>query len=243
MEGTYILATDLDGTLVGNRSAVEELFQYFNKQYTELKLIYVTGRHMKSALQLIAEENLPIPDILICDVGSSIYLQTEANKFIEDKEWERKITSNWSPEAIVAVARKLGLPLQSGIPHRKRVSLHVTCEQEVKDMFQTLIQRDLAYKGIYSSGKDLDILPEKSGKGKALIYILQNYFKYIQSVLIAGNSGNDLDMLCLGYPSVIVGNAEKELQEVKNLPLLYKAKSHFAKGIKEGWEFFFEGIR
>lgn len=239
MKEKYILATDLDGTLVGNTSAVQELFQYFNKRHTKLKLVYITGRHITSALQLIRKEKLPTPNILICDLGSSIYLKSGTDEFIEDKEWKKKMNTNWSPSSVIRVVKKLGLQLQSGISHTKRISLHVTCEQEIKDLFHALIQRNIAHNGIYSSGKGLDILPENSGKGEALTFVLQKYFKYIQSVLVAGNSGNDLDMLCLGYPSVIVGNAEKELQEVNNLPLLYKARSPYARGIKEGWEFFF----
>ena len=92
---------------------------------------------------------------------------------------------------------------------------------------------------MYSSGKDLDILPQNSGKGNALSFVLKKYYAKESRILIAGDSGNDLEMLSLGYPSVIVGNAEKELQSLKNTPLLYKAKGCYAAGIKEGWEFFY----
>lgn len=119
MKEKYILATDLDGTLVGNTSAVQELFQYFNKRHTKLKLVYITGRHITSALQLIRKEKLPTPNILICDLGSSIYLQSGTDEFIEDKEWKKKMNTNWSPSSVIRVVKKLGLQLQSGISHTK----------------------------------------------------------------------------------------------------------------------------
>lgn len=240
MKQHYILATDLDGTLVGNTLAMKELFHYFNKQYSKLKLIYVTGRHLQSAKQLMEKIELPTPDILICDVGSTIYVKSATGGFTKDKEWEQIIAANWSSDVVLNVAQELGFSLQSGIPFTHRVSLHVTNEQEVKRLCQRLTQSDIASKVIYSSGKDLDILPEKSGKGNALTYALQKYYAHIKSVLVAGNSGNDLEMLCLGYPSVIVGNADPELQEIRNTPLLYKARAHYASGIKEAWESFFE---
>lgn len=239
MKKKYILATDLDGTLVGDSTAMQALFDYFEQQEMSVQFIYITGRHIESAQQLIKKEQLPTPDVLICDVGSSIYLPKEDSQMVENYEWANKIQVNWFPGEILKIVEAKDLQLQPNIPHAKRISIHMTDETKLKTICQTLTQTNLKYKFMYSSGKDLDILPQNSGKGNALSFVLKKYYAKESRILIAGDSGNDLEMLSLGYPSVIVGNAEKELQSLKNTPLLYKAKGCYAAGIKEGWEFFY----
>lgn len=239
MQNTYLLATDLDDTLVGNQLALEKLFEYFQKQAIELTLIYITGRHFDSAKELITKEQLPIPDMLICDVGCSIYTQFTPNLFKEDSDWHDRLYSNWPAKEILNIIGDLSLELQKNIPLAKRISLHISNEEKVKELSQKLAQEELPIKTIYSSKKDLDILPYESGKGNALLYILNKYYLDYQNILVAGNSENDLEMLSLGYPSVIVGNAEELLLNMREIPLLYKAKGHHANGIQEAFEMFF----
>lgn len=240
MKHTYLLATDLDDTLVGNQHAHIQLFNYFREQSIDLTLIYLTGRHFDSVKRLIIEEQLPIPDILVCDVGCSIFLKHKPNLFKEDSEWHNKIYADWPKDEILNVISELNLELQKDIPLNKRVSLSITTEDQVKDLYKTLTQKNLPVKTIYSSKKDFDILPVGSGKGNALLYILSEYYQDIQNVLVAGNSENDLEMLCLGYPSIVVGNAEKNLLNMQATPLLYKAKNNYANGIKEGFKYFYD---
>lgn len=239
MKKKYLLATDLDGTLVGDTLAMKELFNYYEENNFNIQLVYITGRHIESAQQLIETEQLPIPDVLICDVGSSIYTPSNKTQMIEDYEWANHVQANWFPGEILKIVQEQNLHLQENIPHAKRVSVIVEDEAKLKSICQRLTQTNLKYKFIYSSGKDLDILPQNSGKGNALAFVLEKYYSNDYNILVAGDSGNDLEMLSLGYPSVIVGNAEKELQTIKNTPVLYKAKGYFAKGIKEAWEFFY----
>lgn len=240
MQNTYLLATDLDDTLVGNQLALENLFEYFQKQAIELKLIYITGRHFDSAKELMTKEQLPIPDVLICDVGCSIYTKFIPDLFKEDNDWHDKLYLNWPTEKILSVIDDLNLELQTNIPLAKRISLHISNEEKIKELYQKLAQEELPIKTIYSSKKDLDILPYESGKGNALLYILKKHYPNHQNVLVAGNSENDLEMLSLGYPSVIVGNAEELLLNMRDIPLLYKAQGHHANGIQEAFENFFK---
>ena len=241
MKKTFILATDLDDTLVGNQLALKNLYQYISKQDVNIKLIYLTGRHFHSAKQLIIDEEIPVPDTLICDVGCSIYIQSSAPfyEFREDMEWKRKIYSNWSKNDILNEIKKLDLSLQTDVALTKRISLNFTEEENINQLYQNLSQQNIPIKLIYSSKKDLDILPSKSGKANALLYTLEKYYADIDSVLVAGNSENDFEMLCLGYPSVIVGNADEVLLSMPNVPLVYKAEGHYADGIREGFKYFY----
>ncbi|MDF2066177.1 HAD-IIB family hydrolase [Bacillus sp. Cr_A10] len=234
----YMLATDLDGTLVGDPSALQRLLQHYENSNIEVELVYITGRHFASVSSLIEIENLPNPDILITDVGAAIYT---SEKLTEDTTWEKKMHTNWHPERIIKLASFFPALQRQTLPSTKRISFTVDQNEEVVKQFEkALVEENIPHKLIFSSNRDVDILPENSGKGEALNYILQNYANEGVKVLIAGDSGNDMDMLALGHPSVIVGNAQLELVQMKNHPYLYRATEHFAGGIYEAWLHFYK---
>ena len=74
----FILASDLDGTLLppdddlGGREALSAFSSTF-QDHPGIVLAYVTGRHLTLALDGIREFNLPDPDFLACDVGTTLY--------------------------------------------------------------------------------------------------------------------------------------------------------------------------
>ncbi|RLL46713.1 HAD-IIB family hydrolase [Oceanobacillus piezotolerans] len=230
-----MLATDLDGTLVGDVIALKELLQFFESQPYNVELVYITGRHYDSALSLIDSESLPLPSILVTDVGTSIYSGSE---LLPDSKWEKKMMENWNPQAIKEIAMQIpGISLQS-LPDDRRVSFYVNDNKEASMLRQKLKESDLSHTFVFSSGRDVDVLPEGAGKGKALQYIVKEYADDQANILVAGDSGNDLDMLTLGYPAVIVGNAQKELLEV-NRENIYNATKACAGGIQQAWKHYY----
>ncbi|MFJ5768436.1 HAD-IIB family hydrolase [Psychrobacillus sp. NPDC093180] len=236
-EKAFVLATDLDGTLVGDNTALHTLLSYYEESSLDIAIIYITGRHLASSLSLITEENLPQPDILITDVGTAIYT---SQSLTEEALWTEKMQSDWYPQKIIRIAENFPLLKRQVLPTDNRISFTVHQNEEVvREFKQALCEENLPHKLIFSSNRDVDILPPNSGKGEALLYVLQNYFHKEVQVLVAGDSGNDVEMLSLGYPSVIVGNAQRELIDMTSHPLLYRASKHFAGGIHEAWLHFF----
>ncbi|GGA35846.1 HAD-IIB family hydrolase [Psychrobacillus lasiicapitis] len=236
-ENTFVLATDLDGTLVGDNTALQTLLSYYKDSNLDIAIIYITGRHLASAISLITEENLPQPDMLITDVGTAIYTSPSLN---EEKLWTEKMQSDWHPQKIIQIAENFPLLKRQVLPNDNRISFTVHQNEEmVSELEQALREENIPHKLIFSSNRDVDILPPNSGKGEALLYALQNYFHKEVQVLVAGDSGNDVEMLSLGYPSVVVGNAQRELIDMTSHPLLYRASKHFAGGIHEAWLHFF----
>ncbi|MGM0898802.1 MAG: HAD-IIB family hydrolase [Bacillota bacterium] len=232
---THLLATDLDGTLVGDRAGLQELLDFYEEQPYEVGLIYITGRHLASARKLIADEGLPIPKALVTDVGTEIYLGAD---FQKDENWAAQLMKDWAPEQVEAIARKInGLTAQK-LPVESRRSYHVTDVDAVEQFRRMLEEESVPHKLIFSGGKDLDILPPNSGKGQALRYLLERHSISDAKLLVAGDSGNDLEMLTLGFPSVIVGNAQPELKTHEEHSLIFRANRHCAGGIYEAWNHF-----
>ncbi|ANU26443.1 HAD-IIB family hydrolase [Planococcus versutus] len=236
-KATHLLATDLDGTLVGNKESLLMLLDFYKEQTYKVSLIYITGRHYKSALSLIKEENLPVPDVLITDVGTAIY---SGHSLQEDLEWKQRLEQSWVPKHIEVIANGLQGLTSQNLPVTNRCSYYATDAAVVETLRETLEKAEIPHKLIYSGGRDVDILPMESGKGQALQYILDKYQLNNAKLLVAGDSGNDIEMLTMGFPSVIVGNAQAELLEQAEHSFVYRATKEYAAGIHEAWQHFYK---
>lgn len=77
MSDKILLCTDLDRTLLPNGEppespGVRELFSRL-AQRPDVDVAYATGRHKALVQEAISEFQLPIPDYVLGDVGSTIY--------------------------------------------------------------------------------------------------------------------------------------------------------------------------
>lgn len=222
---------------MGDQEALRALLLYYDELPYDVAFVYVTGRHLASALSLIEAEDLPQPDILITDVGTAIYRDAQ---LAEDVEWKRQMQAGWQPKRIVEMASAFPALHRQSLPDNRRISFTFSPNDgAVHDFEEALAQARIPHKMIISSNRDVDVLPEKSGKGNALNYVIERYAPKDVQVLVAGDSGNDLDMLTLGYPAVIVGNAQPELTTIEPHPRLYHAQKNCAKGIHEAWLHFY----
>ena len=81
-----VLATDLDGTFAhGSPEARAQLVESIAAEAG--RLIYVTGRTAEAAAELAERTPLPEPDVLICDVGTSVLRRLGPDR-VEDIEAE-----------------------------------------------------------------------------------------------------------------------------------------------------------
>ncbi len=231
-----LLATDLDGTLVGDREGIKNLLSYYETLEEPVSLAYITGRHLASVTNLIHEEALPTPDLLITDVGAVIY---SAPHFLEDEEWKQKMAAEWHPDDILKIADHISGLTRQNLPNTRRVSFHSEGAVPAEELEKQLLHHDIPHTFIFSSNRDVDILPPGSGKGEALKFLIGKFTGEEASILVAGDSGNDLDMLLAGYPAVIVSNARAELAEIVETEKLFRAKTPYANGILEAWHHFY----
>ena len=230
-----LLATDLDGTLVGDDSALAVLKDQLAKLRNsgQLKLVYVTGRSLEMYQELRDEKGLLEPDALLAAVGSEIYLDG-----VRQADWPQ--VEQWSPRRIHEVlAGYSGLTPQPPTEQRD-FKLCFYFDNAVASV--TKIQAELGsdYAVIYSSNRYLDILPAGVNKATALEQLCRYWQLPLSIVIAAGDSGNDISMLGR-YKAIIVGNASAELRQwqlTATNPALYVAKASYARGITEGLRHF-----
>lgn len=234
---THMLATDLDNTLAGNDSDVRDLITFFQNAPYDVALVYVTGRHGESVRQLISEANLPIPDLVISDVGTKIWHMPD---WQEDLLWSKQMRKGWQPERVLETASRFPSLHRQKLPEDCRISFTLEDGIDTVNAFKdALCAKHIPHHLVFSSNNDVDVLPRDSGKGKALEYVIQQFAHPSVNLLVAGDSGNDTDMLSRGWPSVIVGNAHEELKGIPDHPNLYRASRHYAGGIYEAWQHFY----
>lgn len=227
-----VLATDLDGTLVGHDGYLKTLLEFINTHRREMGLVYLTGRNEASSRALVYEANLPEPDYLVTDVGSSIYRHKQM-----DRDWHARLEALWDAEAIEAALEGIDGVRPQGIGGPLRLSYLATID--VKPLIMGLLS-GLHVKVILSSGRDLDIVPEAAGKAGALAYLASREDWPRDSLLAAGDTLNDRDMLAWAGKSVAVANALDELKQ--DLPPgVHRARYPFAGGILEALALFWPG--
>jgi sucrose-phosphate synthase len=102
------------------------------------------------------------------------------------------------------------------------------------EVHRLLREGKLPCQVIYSHGRFLDILPQRASKGKAIKYLKYKYEFPPSKVMVAGDSGNDEDMLRGRNNGLVVGNHSEELNSLKGRPSIFFSGKWYAAGIIDG---------
>lgn len=241
----FLFVTDLDNTLVGDDQALTELNGQLSKHRQEhgTKIVYATGRSPTLYRQLQSQKQLLEPDALIAAVGTEIYLNGSDTPY---PAWSERLSQGWDRDMVVATtAHFADLISQPDSEQRPfKVSFFLTQEiaAEVLPQIESLLQRSLDVKLIYSTGQDLDILPRHGDKGLATQFLRQQWEFEPEQTIVCGDSGNDIALFSVGKErGIIVGNASSELLQWHNAnptEYHYLAKASCAGGILEGLNHF-----
>ncbi len=234
-----ILVSDIDNTLIGDREGLELLLQRLREADGRIGFGIATGRHLNSALKVIKEWGITQPDLLITSVGSELHY---GPGLVEDTGWQRHIDYLWKPEALREALSSLpGLKLQARVNQRRfKISYNVDPENmpDLQEIRTHLRKRDLHARLIYSHQAYLDVLPVRASKGMAVRYLAMKWGVPPDCLLVAGDSGNDEEMLSGNTLGVVVGNYSPELEHLRNRPRIYFAEAGYARGIIEGMEYY-----
>ena len=130
-----------------------------------------------------------------------------------------------------------GLTLQAEENQREfKLSYNVDPEKmpPIAKIRALLREQKLSAHLVYSRQAYLDILPLRGSKGGAIRYLAYKWGLPLRSFLVAGDSGNDREMLIGDTLGVIVANHSPELASLRGNEQIYFARAGYADGIAEG---------
>lgn len=229
MDAPILLATDLDRTLLPNGSQPESPLarQRFRRLATrpEVRLAYVTGRHRELVEAAMAEYGLPRPNFVIADVGTSLY-DVDADHWRPVQDWQQAIALDWEgrnqAELAAEVGEIPGLRLQEAAKQGAcKLSYYAAPLVNPDELLRRLRQR-LAASGarvnlVWSVDETtatglVDVLPASASKLHALEFLRARLGISLSRTVFAGDSGNDMEVLVSGIPSVLVANAQESVR-------------------------------
>lgn len=231
-----LIISDIDHTLLGDEDCLKELSEILRNIHPKIGFGVATGRTVESALNVLKEHSIPYPDIIISSVGSELYYN-HGDKLIYSKGWDAHISHLWKREKIVSILKQFEfLNYQEEETQRKfKISYYTSDNPENLDKIkEVLIQNKIKANIIFSHGQFLDILPYRASKGKAIRYLSYRWNIPYENILVAGDSGNDEEMLKGELLGVVVANYSKELESLKDSKRVYFAERSYAGGIIDG---------
>ena len=231
-----LLVCDIDNTLIGDYEALAELLAWFDEHRHRVAFGIATGRVLERALAVLERWHVPRPDVLITAVGSEIYYGRP--DLVRDTNWSRTIDYRWDPLSLrECLAEVPGIRLQPARDQREfKLSYFVDPAEWPggREIRRRLKERGLSASLIYSHHEFLDLLPIRASKGRAIQYLAHRWGFGMDEVLVAGDSGNDADMLRSGVLGVVVKNHSSELRHLRGRERIYFADTSYARGILEG---------
>ena len=236
-----MLVCDIDNTLIGDTQAVGGFHDWHDAQSSILYGI-ATGRTFHGAQYLLAREGAPHPAFLIASVGTSIYIYDTARRhYVRDTQWEESLAQNWRRDAINELLAQLPYLRPQGPLENTPLKLSYFVEEGrhvTADIRKLLNAAGLEATIVQSHGHYLDILPLKASKGTACDYVRRKLGLQSDQVIVAGDSGNDTEMLRSFKNAIIVGNFSDNIAHLPELSHCYVARGRHATAVLEGVDYF-----
>ncbi len=241
-----LLITDIDNTLTGDDAGLAALIEELHQHSDRVGFGIATGRSLKDLKDLLADLKLPPPDVVISSAGTEIHYRRE---LVPDKTWEKHIRYQWQPDKVREVLAKLpGFFLQSSKDQSfTKISWQIDPKVSpgLPEVRRILRSAGLRTKVILSHGIFLDVIPARAGPGLCIRHLGIKWGFPPERLLVAGDSGNDEEMLRGGTLGIVVGNYSDELKHLRNRPRIHFTKGCHAWGVIEGIRYydFFGSIR
>ncbi|MDP2433634.1 MAG: HAD-IIB family hydrolase [Pseudomonadota bacterium] len=229
MDDLILLATDLDRTLLPNGAQPESplarpRFRRFVAR-PEVRLAYVTGRHRELVEAAIAEYDLPQPDFVIGDVGTSLY-ELQGDDWNQRGDWLQTIAVDWAgcghDELAAALVGIADLRLQEAAKQGPCKLSYYAAALADPSALLARVRDHLAPTGarvnlVWSVDETtatglLDVLPARASKLHALEFLREHLGIPLNHTVFAGDSGNDMEVLVSNIPSVLVANAQETVR-------------------------------
>ena len=230
LNNMVLLATDLDRTLLPNGAQPESdlarpRFRRF-AALPQVRLAYVTGRHKALVEQAMAEYDLPVPDFVIGDVGTSLY-EVGAHGWSQRPDWQAAIRQDWAGRShgdlAAALVEVSGLRIQEAEKQGPCKLSYYADPLDDPSSLMVQVRARLDATGahcnlVWSVDETtatglLDVLPARASKLHALEFLRRHLGTPLDHTVFAGDSGNDMEVLESQVPSVLVANAQDIVRE------------------------------
>ncbi len=255
----YLICTDLDRTLLpnGTHPASPQGLAAFTRlaAHPDVDIAYVTGRHHQLVMAAITEFQIPVPDYVLGDVGSTIY-QPHEGQWQLWQAWQDEIAPCWagvSHHDLVALFADIDALQQQEADKQNdfKLSYYAPANDNPQALLQKMKAR-LDRRGIQASlswSIDelehiglLDVMPANATKLHAINFLIEHKAYSRSNVVFSGDSGNDLPVLSSSLNATLVANAHTDVRKEAiqlarqqgNEQQLYLAKGNYAAGIIEG---------
>ncbi|MFW5871027.1 MAG: HAD-IIB family hydrolase [Verrucomicrobiota bacterium] len=230
-----LIITDVDNTLLGDDEALDRMKKLLKESDNNLGFGIATGRYLKSAVEVLKEHDFPTPDIFVTSVGTEI---NYGSKLVPDRTWKNHLDYFWQPDEIRSLMSEVpGLSLQEDSRCQREYKISYDVDETAlsyREIVRIFRRNKIKVRVIYSHKAFLDILPIRASKGLAVRYLSIKWGIPIGKILVAGDSGNDEEMLKGNTLGVVVGNYSDELDKLDGDPRVYFAEASYADGIIEG---------
>ncbi|PVB60807.1 HAD-IIB family hydrolase [Labrenzia sp. 011] len=227
----WLLVSDIDDTLTGNRADLDRLWQALRQRPDGAKFALNSSRPAVSVDRTLAEE-FPAdfaPDAIITGLGTEIRL---GRYWLES--WQKQF-ADWPDRDVRALVTELGYAPHADIFQTQgKASFAVPGEGDVQRILERLAREGIPLRYIYSGASDLDILAPGAGKDAAMRHLAGHLGIAMENTVAAGDSGNDLALFEAAGKAIAVGNARRELLDTMPRDKTYRAAAPHAAGVLEG---------
>ncbi len=230
-----LLICDIDNTLVGCEAGLKA-FSLWRSEQEGLAFGVATGRSFHSAMAILEQQASPRPQVMITSVGSEIYhLDPNGVSYTADRAWRDVVSRGWDRSRVcAALAQDATLVPQGPLEQRSHKLSYFGDAGTARLARARLDAAGLAATIIHSHGRYLDVLPPAASKGTAVDHVRALYGLAEANVFVAGDSGNDVEMLRARRQAIIVANFSDDLASHAALGHSYVARETHARGVIEG---------
>ena len=229
-----ILATALDGTLLGGSEKDRKQLAATFSAEKGFRVVFVTRHNPEAVREFLAEPLLPRPDYIIGDVGATVVSGADLEPV---QPLQKKLDKAWpGEEAVLRALKSFPYLERQDFPEHGRCAFYLAGEHLITPEMLKAVEA-IGCSLRFSGGRYLDVLPRTTSKGSTLLELLALEKLDADSVVVAGNSLNDLPMFETELKGVAVGNAETKLrQRIGYIRRTCLVRSEGAGGILEGLE-------
>jgi sucrose-6-phosphatase len=233
-----LLSTDLDGTLLGNPESTARFKAAWAALTPEARplLVYNSGRLVTDLRRFVDDGILPAADYYIGGVGTQVF-DVAAGRLLD--ELHSHLADGWDALRVKDLVRRFpGVRSQPDeFQHDFKSSwfLEHATAGTIRELKRQLAEAGLKTNIVYSSGRDLDVLPHNATKSGALAWLCARLGVPLDTVIVAGDTANDASMFRLpGVRGIIVENALPELFEATVDVPTYSSRQILADGVLDG---------